>query len=418
MDISKLSPFGRKQWAKKKWDEYEGSRNTKAIERAELAYYEPTDEIFDNRIDKSKWKATVDRKVNYLLARNPLVPEHQDIIDDLLPFIKKTALEFILRGSLIWIVQGNGNGIEPVPLIMNNTIAIYNDEYKEDVAAFIRKYIEIELEPSTGEETEVIFYECYYESAGVWHRDTFCFSLDNKDKSGVFNQAPVFIELGKTGDAPLYAYVEGLSRAFDNILCNQDTTTEKNTKPLVEVKGYTGTDDADLKYAIDELSIVKVDGTGGVIVHTRNMDSASIDLWAKRLLQEWYEATSTVGKENELLYAQSGKAMDRLFVDMENSARELAAVLEEAIKRYFDVLGYEDIDVIWNTDRPVDDISIIGGIQASRGLVSDRTLLEQHPWVDDVEEELTRRNQEGTAGMEDLFEDENDFEDEDEVEVF
>lgn len=419
MNIKDLMPIGRKQWVQRKWQDYEDSKNTQAISRSEKAYYKPTDAEFDLKIDKSKWKATVDRKVNYLLARPPVVTEHQDTLDDLLPFIRESALAYTLRGSLIWIVQGDGEAIVPRPLIMNNTIAVYSDEYREEIVAFIRKYTELDVEPETGEETELNFYECYYEGdGGVWHRDTFHYDVDGKDKEEILAEAPVFIELGKTGDAPLYAYVENLLASFDRILKHQDTTVEKNTAPLVEVRGYSGTSDADLKYAVETLSLVKVDGAGGIMLHMRSMDSAAMDLWTKRLMQEYYEATSTVGKEMELQYAQSGKAMDRLFIDMENSARELAHVLETALVRYFEVIGYEDVDVIWNTDRPVDDLEIMNGINASRGLVSDRTLLEQHPWVDDIEEELLRREQEAIGGMDDLveWEDEEALNEEPEVE--
>ena len=405
MDISKLQPIGRKAWVKQKWDAYEDSRNTEAIVRSEIAYYDPTNELYEGRLDRAKWKATVDRKVNYLLARKPVVEGHQDILDSLLPFIRETALAYTLRGSLIWIVQGDGEDILPKPSIMSDTIAVYRDEHKEDVVCFIRKYVDIEIDDLTGEETSVDYYEVYYKNGEVWHRDTYNYEFDNRDTEEVLSEAPVFIELGKTGDAPLFAYVERLLDAFDRILKHQDTVVEKNTRPLTEVRGYSGTDDAELQYAVEELSIVKVDGSGGITLHSRSMDSTSIDLWAKRLMQEYYEATATVGKETELQYAMSGKAMDRLFVDMENSARELAEVLETALKAYFEVLGYENVDIVWNTDRPIDDAEIINGIQASRGLVSDRTLLEQHPWVNDIDEELARREEEAKAGMLDLIDD-------------
>lgn len=411
MNIDALQPIGKKIWVKNRWDEYEASRNTQAIERSITSYYDPTNEELEDRIDKSKWKSTVDRKVNYLLARKPVVREHQDILDDLLPFIRETAVAYTLRGSLIWIVQGDDVGVIPRPLIMSDTIAIYSDQYKEKVVAYIRKYTETEIDDLTGEETVLDFYELYYISAGVWKRDTYHYEADGKDiiaDSSSFPQGFEFIELGKTGDAPLFAYVEKLIEAFDHVMRHQDTGVVKNTKPVTEVKGYTGTSDADLQYALEQLSIVKVDGDGGLLIHNRAMDSASIDIWIKRLMQEFYEATATVGKENELQYAMSGKAMDRLFVDMENSARELAEVLEEALVAYFDILGYEGVDIIWNTDRPIDDAETISGIAASRGLVSDLTLLEQHPWIDDVEREQQRLKAEISEGMLGLV-DETDF---------
>lgn len=400
IDLTTLTPFGRRQWAIRKYQEYEQSRNTHAIERSVKVYNEPADECFCDIMNRMKWKSTIDRKVNYLLARKPVLTEHQQELDDLADFIKESATQYLLRGSLVWIVQGNGIDVQPKPVIMKNSIAIYSDESKETPVAFIRKYTDIELQEETGAETEITYYELYY---GENLRDTYNTANGDLDKvaekiEGAFS----FIELGKTGDAPLFAYVEKLLVANDKILKHQDTTVEKNTDPVIEVRGYTGTSDEDIEYAVDTMHIVKTDGNGGVTIHTRSMDSNSIDLWRKALAQEYYEATCTVGKDNELAYAQSGKAMDRLFVDMENSARELAHILEQALKIYFESIGIPDADIIWNTDRPVDDASIINGIAASQGILSTETLLEQHPWVDDVDKELERKAKESVEGFEDL----------------
>lgn len=401
IDLTLLTPFGRKQWVKRKWDEYEKEKNTEAIKLAKLAYESPTAKEWDDNIDKSKWKTNIDRKVNYLLARPPIADGYQDRLDSLADFIKESAREFILRGSLIWIVQGDGEVVEAEPYIMNSTIAIYSDESKEEPVCFIRKRTEIELVETTGEEKEIELYEVYYGN----NRSTFCYSDPARDKEEVLTAVPLFIELGKTGDAPLYAYVDRLLKAFDKILKHQDRTVEKNTNPLTEVKGYQGDSDADLDYAINTLNIARVVGTGGVTIHNRSMDSTSIDIWAKRLSQEFYEAMATVGKDNELQYAMSGKAMDRLFIDMENSARDLASVLEKALKEYFTSIGLPNFDIIWNTDRPTDDLATIQGIQASQGILSQETLLEQHPWVDDVAKEKQRLAAESSAGMLDLVDD-------------
>lgn len=403
IELDKLTDFGRKQWTKRKFDEYEQHRNTKAIERSVSNYSDPVNEKYEDKLELAKWKTTIDKKVDYLLARKPVADGYQLQLDELADFIKESAKQYLLRGSLIWIVQGDGESITKRPAIISNTIAVYADESKETPLAFIRKYTDIEVQLETGAETEVVYYELYY---GKNTRDTYCFTKSDADKIGEkLQDVPVFIELGKTGDAPLFAYVEKLLVAFDNIMRHQDTTVVKNTVPLTEVRGYTGTDDADLEYAVNKLNIVKTDGNGGVTIHQRSMDSTAIDLWRKAISQEYFEATSTVGKENELAYAQSGKAMDRLFVDMENSARDEAHVIEQALKQYFEAIGINDFDIVWNTDRPVDDTETINSIAASTGILSQKTLLENHPWVDNVEEELERLSAESTTGMEDLVDD-------------
>ena len=403
--LAELEPIGRKQWAKRKWDEYQETELAKTIRVSKLVYNEPTNKKMEGVIDKPKWKATVDKKVNYLLGRPPVCEGHQDILDSLDSLLRETAKNIYLAGSAIWIVQGNGVDIDPVPMIMSDTIAVYSDQNRQEVFGYVRKRVEIELEASAGSEETVDYYELYYQDGeGMWHRETFCYSVDGKDTEETFMDGLCIIQLNKTGDAPLFAYIEDLLNAFDHSMKHQDKAVQDNTEPLVEVRGYSGTSDDDLEYAVKTMKIARTDGNGGVTIHTRSMDTNSIDLWQRRLLQEYSEAACIVLKENELQYAQSGKAMDRLFVDMENSARELAQVLEKALKEYFLEIGINGADIVWNTDRPTDDLSIISGITQSQGLLSRKTLIAQHPWVENVEEELKNIEEESVSGMEDLFE--------------
>ena len=74
------------------------------------------------------------------------------------------------------------------------------------------------------------------------------------------------------------------------------------------------------------------------------------------------------------------------------------------MKEYFLEIGINGVDIVWNTDRPTDDLSIISGITQSQGLLSRKTLIAQHPWVENVEKELKNIEEESISGMEDLFE--------------
>ena len=214
------------------------------------------------------------------------------------------------------------------------------------------------------------------------------------------------MEVGTEGDKSCYATVRSILIALNKVFKNQDTTVEANTKPLTEIRGYSGTDVEEARDAVEKASVVLTEGDGGVNVHTRQMDSASIELWTSRLLQQFYQGTGTVGKDKELEFAVSGKALDRLFVQAEQKAKQLGDILEPAIKEVLRLQGVEgNIDIVWNTDRPVDDAETITAIQGSIGLLSKKTLLEQHPWVDDVDEELRRLSQEA-SDVPDLFADE------------
>ena len=144
--LAELEPIGRKQWAKRKWDEYQETELAKTIGVSKLVYNEPTNKKMEGVIDKPKWKATVDKKVNYLLGRPPVCEGHQDILDSLDSLLRETAKNIYLAGSAIWIVQGNGVDIDPVPMIMSDTIAVYSDQNKQEVFGYVRKRVEIEAD--------------------------------------------------------------------------------------------------------------------------------------------------------------------------------------------------------------------------------------------------------------------------------
>ena len=51
-------------------------------------------------------------------------------------------------------------------------------------------------------------------------------------------------------------------------------------------------------------------------------------------------------------------------------------------------------------DLPVNETDIINNAVNSNGLLSKRTILQNHPWVTDVDEELARIDEEKKAAME------------------
>lgn len=53
----------------------------------------------------------------------------------------------------------------------------------------------------------------------------------------------------------------------------------------------------------------------------------------------------------------------------------------------------EDAKIIFNRDMMINESEVITNCQNSSGLLSEETLVAQHPWVDDVEKELERMEQ-------------------------
>ena len=63
----------------------------------------------------------------------------------------------------------------------------------------------------------------------------------------------------------------------------------------------------------------------------------------------------------------------------------------------------EDVTITFNRDMMMDEGQIITNIQNSTGILSKATLVAQHPWVDDVESELSKIEEEEQKAQEDMF---------------
>ena len=67
------------------------------------------------------------------------------------------------------------------------------------------------------------------------------------------------------------------------------------------------------------------------------------------------------------------------------------------IRRYLELTGsgsYPDceIDITFNRDVAINESQAIADCAASKGIISDETIVKNHPWVEDATEELALLN--------------------------
>ena len=69
----------------------------------------------------------------------------------------------------------------------------------------------------------------------------------------------------------------------------------------------------------------------------------------------------------------------------------------------------EEVTVIFNRDILINETEAIDNCQKSVGILSNRTLIEQHPFIDDVEAELKKIEDEEKKEMEEFEKQYNPF---------
>lgn len=63
----------------------------------------------------------------------------------------------------------------------------------------------------------------------------------------------------------------------------------------------------------------------------------------------------------------------------------------------------EDLEIIFNRDILISESDIIKDCKDSVGLISDETIVANHPWIDDVEEEMKRIKKQKEEAMNDVY---------------
>ena len=64
---------------------------------------------------------------------------------------------------------------------------------------------------------------------------------------------------------------------------------------------------------------------------------------------------------------------------------------------------HEPVEVIFNRDILINETEVIENIQKSVGILSDETLVMNHPWVDNVQDELARKDKQREEEMADGY---------------
>lgn len=227
-----------------------------------------------------------------------------------------------------------------------------------------------------------------------------------KDGKPVIFKSLPFIRLKADG---LYQQIDLMGKMYSARYRQADTLLEDNADPVGVVTNASETDPEILREDIRRNKMVKVEGTGGFSYASKTLDYSSIEAFMKLLRSDMSDACGIVSREQELTYVTSGRAIDRLYVDMDSDAADMGDILREALKAFFHFVDQETgkdyertFSVVFNTDKPTDEQQIISNINSSKDLLSERTLLAQHPWVEDVDKELAEKRKEKEANMKNL----------------
>ncbi|NLI90185.1 MAG: phage portal protein [Epulopiscium sp.] len=396
------------------------------LERKQYYYRNGTKTVDEtkanNRIPHNYHKLLVDQKVGYLVGKAPVMQaEEQEEYENRLNLIlgeewhdslNELTTNSSNKGTEWLHVYINHEGLFKFIIIpAEEVIPIYDTSLQENLEGIIRYY----LMEVNGEERIRVEW---------WTRDKVTFYLENDkgdfdlDTSEERNPDYHFYYNDKGygwGKVPFIEFPNNEKRVSDlkfykELIDNYDMNVSDLSNNLEEIqevitilRGYEGVDLAEFNENLRYYKAIKVGSEGGV-----DKLELSIPIEAKKEMLDRLE-------ENIFLFGQgvnmktdkfgnspSGVALKFLYSMLDSKASIMERKFRKSIKRllwftteYINIIDKKDYDsttvqVTFRKTMITNDEENAKIGKESKGIISDRTIIANHPWVEDVALEMER----------------------------
>lgn len=236
------------------------------------------------------------------------------------------------------------------------------------------------------------------------------FVVDNKPYN--WEECPIAWLKYNEEELPLCYYIKDL---IDDINWQTSVTSDvlrDVAKFIYILRNYGGQDLTEFLKDLKEHMAIKVTSDGGVDKLQADLNIDAVMAFLDKQRRDLFDFAAAVDTKDPDLGNASGTAINFRYMDLDADCDSLGTELKDTFRRlklfidvYFQITGQgdftnEEFDIVFNMDLPVNETDIINNAVNSNGLLSKRTILQNHPWVTDVDEELARIDEEKKAAME------------------
>lgn len=178
---------------------------------------------------------------------------------------------------------------------------------------------------------------------------------------------------------------------------------------IYALRGYGGEDLSEFMRDLSYYKAVKLEEDGGIdkVEHTINIDAA--EKHYQQLKKDINSFGGGVDKDNDKLgNSPSGIALKFIYSGLDLKCNRM----EDNFKFAFEQLLYfvnmylqitkqsisdKEIEIVFNRDIAINESQAITDCQNSMGVISHKTIIENHPWVESADDELAQIKEENKS---------------------
>lgn len=396
-----------------------------ASEQNEIPLNLPNNQLVDNKFDD-----LVDQKVNYLFG-NPLEVKTDD--SALVELLGKQFHRQLLNVAKDAYIGGKGYlhpYIAPTGELLfkrmkpENVIPYWHDEEHSKLDAFIYFYDVDQYHQL--EKTHTVKYVEFYKPDGVsyyiYNNGGLTVNTDKETTNYIayegktynWPSVPLLVFKANSIEQPLINRVKSLQDALNEMYSMfLDRLQEDPRETLIVLRNYDGTDLAEFRRMLAKYGAVKVRDDGGIDTLTIEVNAGNYDFITQALKRSIIEnGRGFDAKDDRMANNPNQMNISSMYSDIDLDANqievEFQATLEQLVKFYHAYRGFgnatahKDVEFIFNRMTPVNEGEVINNCKASIGILSNETIVANHPWTVNTAEELERLQQERLQMMQEM----------------
>lgn len=377
------------------------------------------DNLPNNKIVDNQYQRLVNQKVNYLLGREFIFDgEKKEYIDLLKKCLGKDfhrTLKCLMRDAVnmgigwLYVYSDEENimrfkripAYEMIPYWKNSehteldkAVRVYQVEGYKGHSECVREMVEI----YSSDKVEVFELE----SGELIKEEEHFYSYEGK--------IPLVAFKYNEKEIPLITRVKTLQDALNKTLSDFENNIQEDPRNTILVlQNYDGTDLGEFRQNLSLYGAVKVKSVDGVQGDIKTLstkfEAGNYNELCSLLKNAMVEnAMGYDGKSDKLGNNPNQLVIKSMFSDLDLDVSEAEVEfkyafgkLKEIIDKHLLLSGYglfeERCDIIFNRDTLINESEAIDNCIKSAQVLSEETVILQHPWVMDVKEELKRKGE-------------------------
>ena len=399
----------------------------------------PIENVVNNKLIDNQYRKLVDQKTNYTLGKPLTIATSDDTYLKLLNkvFDKKNhrklrlLAQYAVDGGIAWLYPyyDENSNFKLAVFPSHEICAVWKDKAHTELDCALRYYPEEVFLPNGNVDT--IYHVDLYTTEGITHfrYRNGTLALDENPHSDYmyvegkgfnWSRLPLIPFKYNAKEIPLIRNVKRLQDALNEVMSDfQNNMQEDPRSTILVLKNYDGTNIPEFRQNLATYGVIKVTTVDGVQggVETLNVEVNAANYQAilmqlKRAIVE--NGRGFDAKEERMDGDPNQMNIQSMYTDIDLDVNametEFQAGFEELkwfIDQYLIHTGNpdytdEEVTFVFNRDIFINEDSMIANCVASVGIISNKTLLARHPWVTNLERELSQLEEDKAAEMEEM----------------